>query len=123
MIAGQVNAFRQAVITISVRDAAGQTRDYPATIDTGSSGFLTLAPDVIVALSLPFTETRIFTLGDGSDIEMRLYRAVVVWDGQDRIVLAVEADDDALIGMEMLEDHTLFVDVRENGEVRIEPRP
>jgi clan AA aspartic protease len=123
MIIGHVNAFRQPVITLSVRDANGQAQDYPATIDTGFSGFLTLAPNVIASHGLPFFETRFYTLGDGSDIEMRLYRASIFWDGQDRIVLAVEADGDAMIGMEMLEDHTLFVDVRDNGEVRIAPRP
>ena len=53
MILGQVNAFRQPVITVSVRDTHGQAHDYLATIDTGFSGFLTLASDVIIALGLP----------------------------------------------------------------------
>jgi len=120
MIRGSVNAFRQAIIKLPVRDGSGQTQDILAAIDTGFSGFLTLAPDVITRLGLPFVETRYYTLGDARDVELRLFRVVIVWDGVDRVVLAVEADDDALIGMEMLENHQLFIDVRDEGEVRIE---
>lgn len=123
MIRGVVSADRQAIIDLAVRGFDGQSHDYPATIDTGFSGFLTLADDVITRLGLPYIESRFYTLGDGRDIEMRLYRAIVVWDRLDRVVLAVEADGDALIGMEMLSDQILYVDVHDNGEVRIEQRP
>lgn len=122
MIQGSVNAFRQPPVTLAVRGSNGQTHDYQTTVDTGFSGFMTLAPSVIAALGFPFAETKEYTLGDGSDIDMRLYRGVVVWDGQDKTILIVEADGDALIGMEILEGYTLFVDAVEGGEVRIEPR-
>lgn len=122
MIHGLVNPFLQAVITVTVQGVNGLQHDYSATIDTGFSGFLTLPSIVIVALGLPFIDMEHYTLGDGSDIEMRLHRAVIHWDGRARTILVVEANDDSLVGMEMLEGHTLFVDVQDGGEVRISRR-
>jgi hypothetical protein len=36
MIAGSVNAYREAVIPVSVRDASGQEHDFEAVVDTPS---------------------------------------------------------------------------------------
>ena len=122
MIIGRVTAERQAVIVVGIRDPGGRVVSVEGVIDTCFSGFLTLSPDIIITLGLPFVEARYYTLGNGSDVEMRLFRADVVWDDQDKTILVVEADDDALIGMELLEGSTLFIDVRTGGDVRIDVR-
>jgi clan AA aspartic protease len=120
MIVGQVNQFRQAQITVTVHGDDGSPIELTATVDTGFSGFITLSAPLIASLSLAFLEVRTYTLGDGSDVALRLFLATVVWDGTTRIVLAVEAHDEALVGMEMLDGYTLFLEGAIGGHVRIE---
>lgn len=122
MIRGAVNEFRQVVIPLSARDDHGRQHDLSASLDTGFSGFITLPPQVIQTLQLAFLEPGYYALGDGSEVELSLFRAIVSWDGQDRIVLAVEADDDPLVGMEMVDGSMVFLDATIGGEVRIEVR-
>ena len=52
MIAGTVNAAREARIPLTLRAPLGTTHEIDALIDTGFDGFLTLPPSVIVALGL-----------------------------------------------------------------------
>ena len=44
------------------------------------------------------------------------------WDGTERMLLAVEADDDALVGMKLLDGYTSFIDATEGGKVCIYAR-
>jgi predicted aspartyl protease len=44
MMTGIVNVDLEAVLRLSVRDAAGHSHDVEAVIDTGFNGFLTLPP-------------------------------------------------------------------------------
>ena len=122
MIQGTVNASRLAMIDITFLSSEGIPNNYSAMIDTGFTGYLTLSPEIISQLGLTFFEQREFILATGNSISMNLYEVIVLWNGQEKIVLAVNADDDALVGMEMLEGFTLFIDAIEGGEVRIEPR-
>jgi clan AA aspartic protease len=122
MITGKIDAFRQAVIPLQIRGQDGPPRDLTATIDTGFSGFLTLPPTVITALQLPFDRTEIYTLGDSREVAFDLYRAVVHWDGQNRDIFVLATDCNPLVGMAILHGYTLFLDVIDGGEVRIEAR-
>jgi clan AA aspartic protease len=123
MIRGQVDAFDQAVIPLSIRRADGTVFDAEAVIDTGFSDYLTLPLHQIVALGLPFRLRQTFTLADGSDVEFDTYRATVVWDHRDRVVAVLAAEGDILVGMRMLRGHHVFLDVIDGGAVRIEARP
>src|SRR5206468_2028208 len=108
MITGVVNADREAVIPVIVRDANGQVivRDangqdhqHEAVVDTGYTGWLTLPPNVVAALGLTWRERGGATLADGSQALFDVYDAIVVWDGQP-ITIPVDAiDADPLVGM------------------------
>jgi predicted aspartyl protease len=50
MMTGIVNVDLEAVLRLSVRDAAGHSHDVEAVIDTGFNGFLTLPPALVAAL-------------------------------------------------------------------------
>lgn len=123
MIRGQVDAFDQAIIPLSIRRTDGMLLDLKVVIDTGFSDYLTLSSAQIAALALPFRLRQTFTLADGSDVEFDVYSATVVWDNRDRIVAALSADGDCLVGMRMLRGHHLFMDVIDGGEVRVDARP
>ena len=68
---------------------------------------------------LPFDRTETFTLGDGNDVDLDLYSAVVSWDGNDRYIFVISAVGNPLIGMSMLRGYGIRIDVVEGGAVRI----
>ena len=53
-----------------------------AIIDTGFTGELMLSGDVIDRLEIPRVGKLPITLGDGSEVYVSLYLAIVVWHGE-----------------------------------------
>jgi clan AA aspartic protease len=123
MIRGQVNAFKQAVIPLPLSGLNRQFENVDAVIDTGFDGLLSVSPDLVTRLQLPFGMTRFYELGDGSRVEFDIHRATVLWDGQERQVDALVTTGGVLVGMAMLNGFHLFVDVVDGGEVLIQARP
>ena len=120
MIHGRVNASQEIIISVQVRGQNEQTANIESALDTGFTGFLTLTPELVSALQLPFWETSEFTLADGSSIAFNVHVATIFWDGQNRDVLVLAAEGGPLVGMSLLEGFRLAVDVVENGAVTIE---
>ena len=52
MITGTVNAHREAVLRLAVRNANGNERQCEAVVDTGFDSWLSLPPDFITTLGL-----------------------------------------------------------------------
>lgn len=82
MIAGRVNVYREAVVRFPVRSPQGREEAIEAVIDTGFNGYLTLPPDLIAALRLPFRRNGRAVLGDGSEVTFDIHEAVILWDGR-----------------------------------------
>ncbi len=123
MITGIVTAGAEAVVPITVVDAAGRGHSVRAAVDTGFTGYLTLPLDLIGALDLPWLGREQGILGDGSVGLFDLFTALVVWDGRERLVAVAAAETEPLIGMELLYGYELRVQVIAGGEVQIEPLP
>ena len=119
---GVVNAAHEAVLTLSIEGPAGETRDIAAVVDTGFTGFLEVTPSMAVELGLPFEGTARATLGDGSETTFPYYGVAVLWDGRTRYVEADAADTTPLVGMRLLNGHSLYVEVKDGGRVVIEPK-
>ena len=122
MITGHVNAHDEAVATLILRGPTGQTQEIEAIVDTGFTGFLTVTPAMVAALELPFQMMGRATLADGQETTFPMHAVTVMWDGQAVIVDAEEADTTPLIGMRLLDDHRLCVDIHDGGRVTIERR-
>ncbi len=120
MIEGVVNAFLEAVIVLSVRGPTGEPREIEAVVDTGFNGVLTLPPELVRELGMPFLTTGVTTLADGSEHTFNVYDGAVRWEGQWRSVDVDAADTTPLVGMRLLEWHDLLVQVRDGGRVAIE---
>ena len=120
MIQGAVNASHEAVVTLTLRGPAGQTRDVEAVIDTGFTGYLTVTPALAAELELDFRGTSRATLADGTEVTFPSYGVTVLWNGRNRYVEADAADTTPLVGMRLLEHHSLYVEVVEGGRVVIE---
>ena len=120
MIEGVVNAAHEAVVTIPVQGPAGQSREVEAVVDTGFNRFLTLPPALVAELDLPFVTSGGVTLADGSQASFEVYDVTVLWDGQPRAVYAYAADNMPLVGMLLLDNHDLSIQVRDGGRVVIQ---
>ena len=100
---------------------AGETREIAAIIDTGFTGFLTVTPAVAVELGLPSHGTARATLADGSEITFPYYGVAVLRSGRRRYVEGDAADTTPLVGMRLLDGHSLYVEVEDGERVVTEP--
>ena len=122
MIEGVVNAAYEPVVILAVQGPSGQSRDIEAVVDTGFNGFLTLPTALVAELGLPFVSIGRATLADGSEVAYDIHEAVVLWDGQPRYIEADAADTTPLVGMQLLDRHSLYVEVEDGGRVLIQAR-
>ena len=120
MIQGEVNAAYEPVITLGVQGPSGQAREIEAVVDTGFTGFLTVTPAMVEELGLRFRSRAWALLADGSEAPFDLYDATVLWDGHPAYIEAGAADATPLVGMRMLDNHDLHIQVRDGGRVLIQ---
>ena len=123
MITGVVNANREATIQLVVIGSNGQQQEIEAIIDTGFTGFLTLPIELVAALGLSWLCRQPGILADGSVDFFDVYVARVIWDGQLRTVEVEAADTEPLVGMSLLDRHSLRIDVLSGGVVTITALP
>ncbi len=119
MITGIVNADFEAIIPISICDFEGKIYTQNAIVDTGFNGWLSLPPDVISQLNLRWKRRGRAILGDGSECVFNIYEAVVIWDGIHLTIPIDEADSEPLIGMLLMENYQLIVQVFEGRIVEL----
>jgi clan AA aspartic protease len=119
MILGNVNANREAIIQLAVLGENGQRQGIEAVIDTGYTGFLTLPPTIITALSLTWYTRQEGILGDGSVCMFDVYEASIIWDGQVKTIEVNEAETHPLVGMGLLEGYELKIQGVPGGMVMI----
>ena len=102
MMTGTVNSHREAVLRLTIRDANGRDQQRDTVVDTGFDGWLTLPPDFIAVLGLPWQRFGRALLADGSESVFDIYEATILWDGQPRTISVYEMDADPLIGMALM---------------------
>jgi clan AA aspartic protease len=120
MIYGVVNLRREATLPLVVGNSNGQREVINTVIDTGFDVFLSLPPEIIARLGLPWTISNPATLGDGSETVFDFYTGTVIWDGQYQEIDIAESETEPLLGMAILYGYRLQVDNVEGGVVKIE---
>ena len=120
MIQGVVNPAYQPVVNLTVHGPSGRSQEIEAVIDTGFNGFLTLPPNLVMELGLAYRDRSRAILADGSEALLNVYDVIVLWDSRLRNTRASAADTTPLIGMKMLDNHDLSIQVRGGGRVVIE---
>ena len=122
MIEGIVNDAHEAIIDLTLLGSVGQTREIEAVIDTGYTGFLALPADLVSELGLAYKSGGGAFLADGSEVSFDVYDGVVLWESQARQIEIDATGDTPLVGMLMLDSHSLYVEVEEGGRVLIQTR-
>ena len=119
MITGIVNADFEPIIPLLICDSDGRVYTQEAIVDTGFNGWLSLPPDLIAELNLKWKRRGRAILGDGSECVFDVYEAVLVWDGNMLTIPIDEADSEPLVGMSLMENYQLTVQVFEGGHVEL----
>ncbi len=122
MIEGEVNDAYEAVVTLSLQGPAGQSQDIEAVIDTGYNGFLTLPTALVMQLGLPFVYVSRAFLANDDEVTFNVHDVTVLWNGQPRRIKADATGSTPLVGMLLLNQHSLNIEVERGGRVIIEPR-
>jgi clan AA aspartic protease len=119
MITGVVNAELEPIISISIRNSNSKVFTQDAILDTGFNGWLSLPPDLIARLNLPWKRRGRAILGDGSDCVFNIYEAVIIWDNTLLTLPIDEADAEPLIGMSLMASYELKMQVYNGGRVEL----
>ena len=120
MISGVVNAYNEAMIRLPVQAAGGQRHEIETILDTGFNGSLTLPPDLIANLGLPWRTRGLVVLANGIQEPCDIYAATIIWDGKPRRILVEAANTDPLVGMALLYGHDVRMQVVAGGAIVIE---
>ena len=108
-----MNAAFEPVVTLAVQGPASRTRTIEAVIDAGFNGYLTLPPELVAGLGLPFVSIGRAFLANGSEATFDVHYGTVLWDGHPRRTRVNEADTTPLVGMRLLAGNGLYVEVKD----------
>ena len=115
-----VNADYEAVVCVTLRGPEGQEREVDAVIDTGFNRYLTLPPTLVAELGAASLGRSRLVLANGSEDTFEVCAVTVLWDDQPRYVETYVADSTPLIGMLLLDGHSLYMKIEDGGRVNIE---
>jgi clan AA aspartic protease len=120
VIHGTVTADYEATIEVLVHGSSGQAHLVQAVIDTGFNGHLTLPPSRISELGLAYHSMALAALADGTRATMRRFEGSVTWDHANREIVVLEAEGQPLLGMAMLRNYRLMLEVVPDGRLTAE---
>jgi predicted aspartyl protease len=112
---------KECVIWLDVRGPTGRTLRIKGVVDTGSTGTLTLPSEDIEYLELSWMGEAEVTLADASTIRSDVFEAEVTWDGGLRSIHVTKSESDPLVGMKLMQNYRLTVDIHPNGRYVLEP--
>ena len=122
MITGAVSWLLEPTVGVDVQDANGILQRFRCVLDTGFDGYIALPATSIQLLGLTLLGRLETTFLDGFSAQVPVYDGIVSWNSEIIEVTVLETQGESVIGMALLENSTLTVQVWDGGEVRIEPR-
>ena len=120
MIRGRVNSRLEALVPLEIMGRDGWFQTVAAVVDTGFDDFLTLPPEVTRFSGLEPRASIDITLAGGTQERWNTWIGQVLWHDKPRTVRILEAPGTPLLGMSLLQDSQLTVQVRDGGDVLIE---
>jgi clan AA aspartic protease len=119
MIAGTVTDLH-AILPVTFRLPGRGDLALDFVIDTGFTGFLTLPEAAVVALGLPFLESIPANLANDTEVELPVYEAIILWNGQEVAVRILATGRRPLLGTALLSGQELVAQFTEGGLVTVD---
>lgn len=119
MIQGSV-VGNQARVNLTICPPGQSEIQIECVVDTGFEGTLTLPPEAVAALNLPYITRIKANLADDSNVMTRVHLATIVWYGVRREVVVLAMGRRPLIGTALMENYHLSIDFYESGSVVID---
>ena len=119
MTAGKVHS-RRPLLPVTFRLTGQPDLIIEFQIDTGFNDYLTLPPQAIAAMGLPYFYQDYANLPDDSVIKTDVYVAVIVWDGLEIEVPVLATGRRPLLGAALLDGHELRARYAEGDLVTVE---
>jgi clan AA aspartic protease len=116
---GHVNSRLEPLLPLTLQGENGLAHDLIAVVDTGFTGELSVAEDVLIALGLTDISNGTFVMADGTVTLARIYSATIDWSGQPRRIRINAVSGEPLVGAKLLEGHRLCIDMVADGLVEI----
>ena len=93
------------------------------TVDTAFNGYLALPLSTLTHLEALYLSESPVSLADASEIGAEVDELTILWDGRKRIVEVLSLSDHGspLLGVELLADNLIILEMTDGGEVTIEP--
>ncbi len=120
MISGSVTDLLDAIVSKTERGDDLLSIQIQVVIDTGFSGDLTLTSAAIESLGLAWLCRQEGMLADGELHILDVYEGEVVFGNEERVVEIELAELEPLIGMQLLINKRLTIDVQPGGVVTID---
>lgn len=111
---------RYIVLSVPLRLPDGRAIVIEFIIDTGFQGALALPPAAVAMLGLPFRDTIAANLANATDVDIDVYKAVIVWNGQERAVDVLATGRRPLLGTMLLDGFHMDIDFVEGGQVNLD---
>ncbi len=119
MMTGNVIALH-ALLRVLFHLPDGSTAEREFVIDTGFTGFLTLPPEDVAALGLTFRHRTPAYLADGSEIQIPVYDATILWNDSELDAPVLATGHRPLLGTSLLKNHSLWAQFADFGLVEVE---
>ena len=88
-------------------------------IDTGFTGYLCLPLEAVSLMSLPFLYELPANLANNSWVDIPVHQAVIIWNGEERVVNVLATGKRPLLGTALLNEHELLIQFPEDSLVTI----
>ncbi|HEY4329408.1 MAG TPA: clan AA aspartic protease [Phycisphaerae bacterium] len=116
---GKVNSNLEGIVELALSGKSDESQRVQAIVDTGYNGFLTLPIAIIRRLGLQRVAQSRGTLATGDQVWIDVYRGTVIW-GKRKLPIDIDAAEGApLLGMDLMRECQLYIDVRNGGRVEI----
>ena len=107
------------MIILTVNGPDGPTETLEAIVDTGFNGFLCLPEAVVLRPHLPYLNSATVFMAEDRRKIPRIRQAQIDWNGKARTFGADASGAVALVGMQLMTDLRLEMDIRIGGAVRV----
>jgi clan AA aspartic protease len=89
-------------------------------IDTGFTGDLSLPSAAVTLINLPFLYELPANLANNSWVDIPVHEALIIWNGEERIVNVLATGKRPLLGTGLLDGYELSIQFIESGLVTIQ---